>query len=467
MVFSGIPFLYYFLPPALLLCLCVPRRWKNAALVGASLFFYGWGDVRYLLLMAAAIVIGYWGGLRIHQAKTPLGQRGFLVSSLILVLGLLAVFKYAGFFLHTVKQVTGLPVPALQLALPIGISFYTFQVVSYLVDIYRKEVRVQRSFLAFAAYVSLFPQLIAGPIVRYDQVEGALRRRPALTWEEAYMGGRRFLVGLGKKVLLANVLGELCLAYRTSHAPSVLYVWVYAVAFTMHIYLDFSAYSDMAIGLGRLLGFSLPENFHYPYLSRSVTEFWRRWHMTLGGWFRDYVYIPLGGNQAGPGKWVRNILVVWLLTGAWHGAAWNFILWGLLYGILLLNERLWLRKHLEKMPLAGHVYTLFFVTMGFVLFNAGDLGQAAADFASLFGLAGLPGTTQETSYILRSYGIPLVISAAACTPLAKESWSRLQTRMGPGNIQAALEAICLAGILLLSTAYLVDGSFNPFLYFRF
>ncbi len=467
MVFSGIPFLYYFLPPALLICLTAPKRWKNAALVGVSLVFYGWGDVRYLLLMAAAIVIGYGGGLLLEKADTPRRKKGALAAALVLVLGLLAVFKYAGFFLNTVGQVTGLPVPALAVALPIGISFYTFQVVSYLVDLYRGEMGAQRNFLSFAAYVSLFPQLIAGPIVRYDQVEHALAERPALTWEAAYGGGRRFLVGLGKKVLLANVLGELCQAYRASQAPSVLFVWLYAVAFTLHIYLDFSAYSDMAIGLGRLLGFSLPENFRYPYLARSVSEFWRRWHMTLGGWFRDYVYIPLGGNQVSLGKWIFNVLAVWLLTGAWHGAAWNFILWGLLYGVLLLNERLWLKKWLQKRPVAGHLYTMLFVTLGFVLFNAGDLGQAAADFARLFGLGGLPGVTTESVYLLRSYAVPLVISVAACTPLGKRMWSSLSKGRGAGRLLPALEPICLVGVLLLATAYLVDGSFNPFLYFRF
>ncbi len=454
MVFSSISFLYYFLPGALLVCLLTPDRWKNGALLAVSLAFYAWGEPKYVWLMAAAIVLFYLCGLGIAGAKRTLWRRFWLGLSLAGGVGLLAVFKYGDFLLSTVSAVTGAPERLLGLALPIGISFYTFQGLSYTIDLYRGRGQAQRNLVDFGAYVAMFPPLIAGPIVRYgDVAEQMERRRPELA-----AGMRRFLVGLGKKVLLANQFGELMAIFRDSGQPSVLFCWMYAIANLLHYYFDFSGYSDMAIGLGRMLGFRFPENFDYPYLSRSSGEFWRRWHMTLGGWFRDYVYIPLGGSRMGKGRWVRNILAVWALTGLWHGASWNFVLWGLGFGVLLLLEK---GLHMERLPAwLGHGYVLLTVCLSFVLFSAEDLGQAAGDFAALFGLGGSPLATQETLYYLRSFGVLLLAGVLGATPVVKRVASRWQ------NCQI-LETLVLLALLLLCTAYLVDGSFNPFLYFRF
>ena len=376
-------------------------------------------------------------------------------------LGLLAVFKYADFFIENFNAVTGISLPLLRLALPVGISFYTFQSLSYTVDVYRGRVAVQRNPISFGAYVTLFPQLIAGPIVRYSDVARELDSRTH-TWEDAMLGIRRFLIGLGKKVILADNFALLISLFRDSDEKSVLFYWMYAIAFTLNIYFDFSGYSDMAIGLGRIFGFRFCENFNYPYLARSITEFWRRWHMSLGSWFRDYVYIPMGGNRVRKSRWIFNIFTVWMLTGFWHGAAWNFILWGLLFGILLLVEKL--VPAIGKLPDAlKHIYVLFLIVMSFVLFNADSLAQAGRDVAGLFGLADLPGVTPITLYYLKSYGLLFLAGFVGATPVVKNTAQRIGgTKIGP-----VLEVLLLIGILLVCTAYLVDGSFSPFLYFRF
>ena len=336
MLFSSIPFLFYFLPPVLLLYFLTPDRWKNLTLLLSSLVFYGWGEPRFLLFMLAAIAQGYAFG-RLME-RYPRHKRLFLILSAVLSLGLLGYCKYAGFFLRTLGALTGLSLPALQIALPIGISFYTFQVLSYVIDVYRGTVPPQRNLLQLATYVAMFPQLIAGPIVRYADIAPELTRRHTLA--DAAAGARRFVVGLGKKVLIANVLYELMSAFLQSTQPSVLFTWLYAVACALQIYFDFSGYSDMAVGLGRIFGFHFPENFRYPFLSGSVTEFWRRWHISLGSWFRDYVYIPLGGSRCSRSRWLLNVFLVWGLTGLWHGAAWNFVLWGLFFAVLLAAEKL-------------------------------------------------------------------------------------------------------------------------------
>ena len=331
---------------------------------------------------------------------------------------------------------------------------------SYTIDVYRGHTTAQRDLISFGAYVALFPQLIAGPIVRYVDVEKELRQRQH-GFDNFLQGLPRFLIGLGKKVILANNLGLLTELYRGSTDQSVLFAWLYAIAFTLHIYFDFSGYSDMAIGLGRIFGFRFPENFDYPYISRSVTEFWRRWHKTLGGWFRDYVYIPLGGNRVGKDRWVINILAVWMLTGLWHGAAWNFVVWGLLFALLLILEK-WV-PGIQTLPgWMRHIYVLLAVTVSFVIFNAGSMIQAGSDLAAMFGIAGLPISSQAAVYYLRSYGPVLVLSILGATPLPKLLLRRL-----PGRITAALQPVALGLLLLVCTAYLVDGSFNPFLYFRF
>ena len=458
MLFSSIPFLYYFLPAVLLVYFAVPKTAKNAVLLVSSLLFYGWGEPKYVLLMLVTIVAFYICGLGIGNAKGSGARKAWLTVAVIIGIALLTVFKYADFFIQSFAAVTGLSLPLLKLALPIGISFYTFQCMSYAVDVYRGQTQAQKNIISFGAYVALFPQLIAGPIVRYVDVARELESRTT-TWEDVMAGTRRFLIGLGKKILLANQLGLLTETFRASTEKSVLFHWLYAVAFMLHIYFDFSGYSDMAIGLGRIFGFHFIENFNYPYLSASVTEFWRRWHMSLGSWFRDYVYIPLGGNRVSKGRWVFNILVVWMLTGLWHGASWNFVLWGLLFALALLVEK-WIPA-LQKLPAVfRHLYVLLIVMGSFVLFNAESLAQAASDLAGLFG--GVPLVTQEALYCLRSYSLVLAVSVVGATPLPK----RLAARI-PEKAMAVLEPLALTALLLVCTAYLVDGSFNPFLYFRF
>ena len=380
---------------------------------------------------------------------------------MVISLGLLGLFKYADFFIGSVNAVTGLSLPLLKLALPVGISFYTFQCLSYTIDVYRGTAEVQKDPIAFGTYVTLFPQLIAGPIVRYVDVARELEHRTH-SWENIAFGLRRFLVGLGKKVILADNFALLVKLFRESSEPSVLFAWMYAVAFMLNIYFDFSGYSDMAIGLGRIFGFHFLENFNYPYLSKSITEFWRRWHMSLGSWFRDYVYIPLGGNRVSRSRWIFNILTVWMLTGAWHGAAWNFVLWGLLYAVLLLMEK-WVPA-LQRLPgILRHGYVLLTVMLGFVLFNAESVSQAGSDIAALFGFGGLPAVTAETWYYLRSYGLLFLMGCVGATPVVKNMARKVsKTRVGP-----VLEMLALAALLLVCTGYLVDGSFSPFLYFRF
>ena len=467
MLFSSIPFLFYFLPLVLIAYFAVPGGFKNLILLLASLFFYAWGEPKYVVLMLISIVQGYAFGLLIEKYRGGKAAKLFLSLSVLVSLGLLAYFKYADFFLSSVNAVAGLSLPLLKLALPIGISFYTFQVLSYVIDVYRGETAAQRNFIDLAAYVSLFPQLIAGPIVRYSDVAAELSARTH-SLSGAADGARRFVIGLCKKVLLANQFGSLAAAYKQSQEASVLFVWLYALAFLLQVYFDFSGYSDMAIGLGKIMGFRFPENFNYPYLSGSVTEFWRRWHMTLGTWFRDYVYIPLGGNRVPFGKWIFNIVVVWFLTGLWHGAAWNFVLWGLVFAVLLVLEKLFLKKWLEKLPsVLTHLVVMTVIILSFVLFNASSLAEAGSDMAGMFGIGGLPLATAETLYYLRSYAVVFALGIVGCTPLPANIAKRLAGGTKTAGVFRVLEVIALGGLLLVCTAVLVDGSFNPFLYFRF
>ena len=461
MLFSSIPFLYYFLPLVVLCYFLVPRGLKNTVLLMFSLGFYAWGEPKYVFLMLATIVLFYICGRAIDKARTQVWKKTWLMVSVVVSLGLLAVFKYADFFVSSFNSATGLHIPLLRLALPIGISFYTFQSLSYTIDVYRGQVPVQKNLISFGAYVTLFPQLIAGPIVRYIDVAQELDSR-AHSWENVAYGARRFLVGLGKKILVADQFALLIQLFRQTQAQSVLFYWMYAIAFMLNIYFDFSGYSDMAIGLGRIFGFRFGENFNYPYISTSVTEFWRRWHISLGGWFRDYVYIPMGGNRVKRPRWVLNILSVWLLTGLWHGASWNFVLWGLLFALLLLAEK-WIPT-LQRLPAAlKHAYVLLVVCVSFVLFNGETLTQAGSDLQGMFGLAGLPLVNGETVYYLRSFGVLFASGMIGATPLVKRGAERISaTRLG-----GFLEPVLLIGLLLLCTAYLVDGSFSPFLYFRF
>lgn len=468
MIFSSIPFLYYFLPAVILLYFVVPGRAKNVVLLLASLVFYAWGELRYTLLMLVMITQGYILGRLIDSKRR--WSKLFLTTSVVISLGVLGYFKYAGFFLESFAAVTGIAVPVLKVTLPIGISFYTFQVISYVIDVYRGTVAAQKSYIDMAMYISMFPQLIAGPIVRYSDIEGQLRTREHSA-QKAALGIRRFIIGLSKKVLIANQLGELIDAYGSASEPSVLFVWLYAVACTLQIYFDFSGYSDMAIGLGKIFGFDFPENFNYPYISKSITEFWRRWHMSLGTWFRDYVYIPLGGNRVKKWRWFLNILIVWALTGLWHGAAWNFVVWGLYMAFFLILEKLFLLPLLKKSRVLGHVYTMLLVLISFVIFSAADMADAGNVIAKMFGAGGLAAVSGESLYYLRSYAVTLLIAVFGSLPVVRNLFAGLERKMLENKavniIYTVGEPLVLAALLILVTGYLVDGSFNPFLYFRF
>ena len=467
MLFSSIPFLYYFLPLVLAVYFLVPRGAKNAVLFASSLLFYAWGEPRFCVFMLLSIAQGYvFGRLIEKNRKHTRRSKLFLTASVCLSLGLLGYCKYADFFISSLNAVTGTSIKLLHVALPIGISFYTFQILSYVVDVYRGSVPAQKSFLKLGTYIAMFPQLIAGPIVRYAEIAPQLDSRQT-TLEDVSSGACRFVIGLSKKVLLANVLYELITAFQQSRDLSVLYFWLYAVSFALQLYFDFSGYSDMAIGLGRIFGFRFSENFNYPYISASVTEFWRRWHISLGSWFRDYVYIPLGGNRVSKAKWLRNILVVWMLTGLWHGASWNFVLWGLGFAVLLVAEKLVYGRLLQRTHVLKHVYTLLLVTLSFVLFNADSVSEAVLQLGAMFGAGGLPLVSTEGVYYLKSYAGTFLFAAIGATPLVSNAISRFgKTRFGAQAL-TVLQPLVMLALLAACTAFLVDGSFNPFLYFRF
>lgn len=463
MLFTSISFLYYFLPIVIILYFIVPKKFKNFILFVSSIFFYFCGEPIYTFLMIGEIFIAYVGARYLEKHR----KKSILVSLLAIHIGALGLFKYSDFTINNINQIFGSKIPLLKLALPIGISFYTFQIISYVVDVYRGKVKAQKSFLKLATYVSLFPQLIAGPIVRYETIEKELDNRTS-NFENFAYGVRRFVIGLGKKVLIANMLGELCDVFSTTNEKSVLFYWIFAISYSLQIYFDFSAYSDMAIGLGRMFGFHFLENFNYPYISKSITEFWRRWHMSLSSWFRDYVYIPLGGNRKETIILVRNIFIVWALTGIWHGANWTFVIWGLMYGIMLIIEKLLLTKHLEKMPsILQRIYVLFTVMISFIIFNANSIGEAWNNIIGLFGANGESLINASAVYYLKSYLVVLVIAIIGSTPLLKNIIEKLKTKTNANKIINLLEPIAMASILTIVTAYLVDNSYNPFLYFRF
>ena len=473
MVFSSPLFLFYFLPVVLILYYLVPRGqifWKNLVLLVGSLFFYAWGEPVYVLLMLFSIAMDYGLGLWLEHEKRRGGHPGrVLALAVVLNLLLLGFFKYANFLIGTVNGVTGAGLPLLEVSLPIGISFYTFQALSYIIDLYRGEVEVQRSILNFGTYVSLFPQLIAGPIVRMKTVAGELQDRQE-TFPDFAAGVRRFTVGLAKKVLLANTAGEIwqtVSGLETGKLP-VLTAWIGLAAFTFQIYFDFSGYSDMAIGLGRMFGFHFPENFRYPYTATSITDFWRRWHITLSTWFREYVYIPLGGNRKGLGKQIRNILIVWLLTGIWHGAGWNFVVWGLYFGVILMMEKIGLLRLLEKAPVfLRHLYTMLLVMLSWAIFAFDSLGQGVQFIGALFGGGGRLWDGQGV-YLLYSSAVLLVLLILGSTGLPRKAAALAggKLRAHPAVFTAVELGLILAGFVLC-VAFLVDASYNPFLYFSF
>lgn len=478
MVFSSLIFLFLFLPLVLAAyCLC-PARFRNVLLLVVSLVFYAWGEPRYILIMVFSTVFDYMNGrlLEWFEGRKPSMRKVVLVISVVGNLGILCFFKYTDFLLQTISGLTGMGIELLGIALPVGISFYTFQTMSYTIDVYRGKVKAQHDLIAFGMYVSMFPQLIAGPIVRYSTVEKQIYQR-RLCSEDMAEGMQRFLMGLGKKVLLANQMGDLWNEISGMPELSVLGAWLGAVAYTFQIYFDFSGYSDMAIGLGRIFGFTFPENFRYPYESRSITEFWRRWHITLGTWFREYLYVPLGGNRKGIRRQVLNLFLVWFLTGLWHGADWNFILWGLYFFVLLLAEKMFLLRRLEEFrDWVQHLYALFFIVLGWVLFACTDLGQLTEYLRAMFGFGA--GIWDKTAVYQWYTHLPLLVILAIAATEKPKLWVKClwQRLLKPHPWYAAnygkqteflFISIYSAVILVLSIAFLVSGSYNPFLYFRF
>ena len=466
MVFSGIPFLYYFLPCVLILYFIVPNFLKNAVLLLSSLIFYGWGEPKYVFLMLTTISVGYISGLLIEKFRKKCISKFFMILSTVFFLSILGYFKYSDFFIENFNSLTGLSLPLLKIMLPIGISFYTFQILSYTIDVYRGNVKAQKNPVVLGTYVALFPQLIAGPIVRYSDIEAQLIKRTH-SFEKAYSGICRFVTGFAKKIILANTLGELCDTFYASNEKSILFFWVFAFSYMLQIYFDFLGYSDMAIGLGKIFGFDFIENFKYPFISKSITEFWRRWHISLGSWFRDYVYIPLGGNRVKKARHLLNIFIVWFLTGFWHGAEWNFIIWGLYFGILLTLEKFFLSDFLKKSKIISHIYVLFFIAISFVIFSASNLSGALSYAGGLFGYKNLPVITNGALYYLKSYSFVIFVGMVCSTPLLQTVKKYLITKKYFSTLIGIFEIPVMIIIMIIATAYLADGSFNPFLYFRF
>jgi len=464
MVFSSLEFLLRFLPLVLLLYFAAPAKLKNPLLLIASLCFYAWGEPVYVALMLALCAVNYALGLRIDHHKNTSAAKAALAASIIINLASLGFFKYADFLINNINNVLGSSIAPLNLPLPLGISFYTFQVLSYTIDVYRNQVPAQRNPMTLALYIVVFPQLVAGPVVRYPAIAHELDHRTH-SLDLFAEGVHRFVLGLGKKVLIGNSIG-LIWEFATGTAnPSVLLSWLGISAYALQIYYDFSGYSDMAVGLGRMFGFHLPENFNFPYVSQSITEFWRRWHISLSQWFRDYLYIPLGGNRVSPTKWVRNILVVWFLTGFWHGASWNFCLWGIYFGIVLMIEKLFLGRILDRFPRAfRHMYALLLITVSWTIFGLGSVAAILGYLGDMFALNDIPIYNLESLYMLRSNFVLLLIAVVGAVPLFRNIHEKYSEKGGVGAlVMPAFYVI----VLVASIAYIVDSSFNPFLYFRF
>lgn len=462
MVFTSINFLYYFLPTVLILYFIVPKKYKNLLLLISSLLFYFYGEPKYIILMIIEIILAYFEARLIEKYKS---KEIFIFSIFIHVL-LLCIFKYTNFLITNINGIFNTNISLLNIVLPIGISFYTFQIISYLVDVYKEKVKAQKNFISLATYVSLFPQLIAGPIVRYETINDELDNRKQ-TFNDFSSGISRFIIGLSKKVLIANILGELCNIFILSNEKTVLFYWIYGISYSLQIYFDFSAYSDMAIGLGRMFGFHFMENFDYPYISKSITEFWRRWHISLSSWFKDYVYIPLGGSREGTFKLIRNILIVWLLTGLWHGSEWTFVIWGMFIGILLVIEKLLLNKYIEKLPsIVRRIYTLFIIMISFIIFSGSNINESFNNIVGLFNFSN-PFINKFTIHYLKDYGLVLIIAIFLSTPILKNTIIKLKENKKINNIINILDIIVLVILLVIVTSYLIDSSYNPFLYFRF
>ena len=468
MVFSSIVFLYIFLPIMLLIYFVVPRKLKNAVMILASLVFFAWGEIRYIFIMLILAVMDFFCGKGINknEGNKP-KQKLYLFIDIGVNLLILFFFKYADFIIANINEILNTQIPLLNIPLPIGVSFNTFQSLSYIIDVYRGTVKCEKSFYNYLTYTTLFPQIIAGPIVRYETVDEELETKK-ISMDNFSKGMRRFIIGLGKKVLIANNVGTLwnIIEIGEYSEMSMLLSWISIIAFALQIYFDFSGYSDMAIGLANIFGMDFDENFNYPYISKSITEFWRRWHITLGSWFRDYIYIPLGGNKKGFLKQIRNILIVWFLTGAWHGASWNFILWGLFFGVILILEKVILLKLLKKLPTwTNYVYTAFLVLISWVIFAFEDLGKVKDYLFTMFHLNKTNIVNAEGLYYLKNYFIIIVIGLILSTPVISKLLKKLEKKQS--NIRSILITGVYIGILVLSTASLVSDSYNPFLYFRF
>ncbi len=458
MVFSSLLFLFKFLPVTLAVYYIAPKKLKNLVLLAASLIFYSWGEPKYFPLMIACILVNYLTARLIERFRGRRAlERLLLWLAVVFDLGMLIFFKYSDFFISNVNAVFGTAIPLLKLTLPLGISFYTFQTMAYTIDVYRGKVKAERNIINLATFVVLFPQLIAGPIVLYEDVAAALRER-TVTRDRLLGGIRLFVFGLGKKVLIANNVGALWTEVRSLGFANVStpLAWLGIIAFSLQIYFDFSGYSLMAIGLGNLLGFDFPANFNFPYISKSFTEFWRRWHMTLGSWFREYVYIPLGGNRKGYARMLLNTLIVWAATGFWHGANWNFILWGLLFALLISIEKKWLMKYIEKARIWPHIYVIFILILSWALFDITDMPSLGVFMGRLFSFTG----GADWIYYLRNYAVSIAIAVLFCLPLVQRLYDRLRRFW-------IADALILGVIVFFSVAYLVDSTYNPFLYFRF
>ena len=467
MLFSSISFLYYFLPITLTVYFICKNKYRNIILLISSLFFYFYGEPKYTILMLISAFSAYVHGILIDKFRDKKYSKVFLVSGLSINLGILVIFKYGDFIIKNINYIFSLNINLLRLTLPIGISFYTFQTLSYVVDVYTNKAKVCRRFTNFATYVCLFPQLIAGPIVRYTTIEDELQNRTH-SFEKFAYGVNRFIIGLAKKVILSNNLGLLVSIISKSDEKSILSYWIVAVVFTLQIYFDFSGYSDMAIGLGRIFGFDFLENFNYPFISKSIKEFWRRWHISLSTFFRDYLYIPLGGNRVSKFRWIFNLFVVWSLTGLWHGDSWNFILWGLYFALLLIIENLFLQKLLNKLPvIIQHIYAKFFIIISFVIFNNENMKDLFNSLYNMFNFKNLILYNDFSIYYLKSYSIILIISIIASTPLLKNIIDKINESKKGEKVMSLMNVIFNVVILIVVTGYLINGSFNPFLYFRF
>ena len=460
MIFSSIPFIFFFFPLFLIIYYLVPFKLKNYVLLVFSLFFYAWGEPVYVFLMIVSCLINYIAGLLIEKFENK--KKLWLILSIIINLALIGFFKYANFLIENINTIFNLNINDLDIALPIGISFFTFQTMSYVIDVYRKEVKVSHNFFTFSTYVSMYPQLIAGPIVRYETVEQELEKR-TINFDGYSKGLIRFLEGLFKKVLIANTVGFLWSVISANEMNSVLTAWLGIISFSLQIYFDFSGYSDMAIGMGKMLGFNYLENFNYPYIATSITDFWRRWHISLSSWFRDYVYIPLGGSRCKKIINIRNILVVWMLTGIWHGASWNFIIWGLYFGIILIIEKFVLKKYLEKLPkILKHLYAIILIIIGWLIFAFDDMTLLSSYMKQLLGI-GSNFIDNNFMFYLTNYGLIILFGIIFSTPIYK----KIKEKFSNNTIFKILVLIIYLILFVITLSFIVSDTYNPFLYFRF